>query len=149
MRGITPLSAHERSALFRILASSTRGRPNLHPRQRAALDAYAEILASPPFAEGEVLNAARAVIRVWSEVREHASSARPRPALTAKKKLIPAVLLDLEETPPFIDLTHDLMSSSMIERATEVVMARSPLYDLAADRPTEIVGFRPLITGAG
>lgn len=123
MRGTLPLSERERSALFRILASSTRGRPHLHPRQRAALDAYAEILASPPFTEHEVLSAARAVIRVWAEV-----------GTLSKRKLYPAVLLELDETPPFIDLTHDLLTASMIEAPANVVMARSPLSAPRVDR---------------
>lgn len=148
MRGTLPLSERERSALFRILASSTRGRPHLHPRQRAALDAYAEILASPPFTEREVLSAARDVIRVWAEV-----------GTLSKKKLYPAVLLELDEPPPFIDLTHDLLTASMIEAPANIVMARSPLQPSRVDRglvldfnerATEVVSFRPLsITGAG
>lgn len=152
MRGavhrVEPLSPRERSQLHRILLTSTRGRPHLHPRQRAALDAYAEILASPPFTEDEVISTARAVIRVWEEVS--AMSSPPRATAVAKRYFIPAELLELEEVPPFIDLTHDLMTSSMIESATEVVMAKSPLYDLA-DRATEVVRFKTLekLTDAG
>jgi hypothetical protein len=136
---VQPLTARERTELYRILSASTRGRPQLHPRQRAALDAYAELIASPPFSESEVVSAARAVIKVWSEVA--------RPVVSAKKRLIPAVLLDLEE-PPFVDLTIDLLPSMVIEAATEVVMARSPLYDFVEQRSTEVISYRPL-TGAG
>lgn len=141
-RSDPPLSAREKSALFRILAASTRGRPNLEPRQRAALDAYAEILASPPIEEHEVVNAARAVIRVWSELH-----VAPKPV---RRRYFPAVLLDPEEPvaadEPFVDLANDLWNPGVVEAATEVVMASSPLlYDLSPDRPTEAVSYRTAI----
>jgi hypothetical protein len=146
-----PLSPRERSALHRILAASSRGRLDLEPRQRAALDAYAEILSTPPIEEAEVVVAARAVIRVWAE-GESRPKAQPR-----RRTYIPAILLDPTPAPvvpalpftpiapetPFLDLARDLADLGIVEASTEVVHAYSPLYDLA-DRATEVVTFRTL-----
>jgi hypothetical protein len=141
MRLAPPLSERERSALYRILASSTRGRPNLEPRQRAALDAYAEIIASPPLEELAVVHAARAVIRVWADLNVAAKAPQ-------KRRYFPAVLLDPEEDPadsPFNELANDLWNPGIVEAATEIVAASPLLYDLSPDRPTEALSFRSAV----
>ena len=62
-----PLTARERSALIRILGQSSDD-AKLAPRRKAALDAYLDVLSTPPLIPDEVITAARALIRVWAEV---------------------------------------------------------------------------------
>lgn len=88
-----PLTVRERTALIRILGLSSDD-ASLEPRRKAALDAYIEVLSSPPLVPDEVLSAARALIRTWAEVgtaarapafgRAHARSASKSPPIFAK-----------------------------------------------------------------
>src|SRR5262245_16653523 len=86
-----PLSAHERTALIRILGVSAQDPRQLQPRQKAALDAYLFVLSQPPLDAAEVLSSARALIRTWAEVRE---AARPRKPSEVRSRAILATLVD-------------------------------------------------------
>ena len=145
MRGQTPLSLRERNALVRILASASNGLTRLEPRQRAALDSYSEIVCSPPLKELEVVEAARAVIRVWSEING-AMKRRRRyyyPAVLVDET--PAPLAPIEPGAPFIELAQDLMHLGVVEASTEVITPR--LWDIG-EHATEVVMFKKITDAA-
>jgi hypothetical protein len=90
--GSMPLSPKERAALIRILGASQEEGVALAPRQRAALDAYVDILSSPPLCQDDVVRAARAMIRVWADVGLSRLERQ-------RKMAIEAELLDIEDDP--------------------------------------------------
>jgi hypothetical protein len=116
---LVPLSTKERSALIRILGASKEEGVRLAPRQRAALDAYADILSAPPLSQEDVVRAARAMIKVWADVGQ-AKLARWRSVA------VEARLLDLE----------DEASSAVTPRP---LAAFSPIADLYLEEKVSIV----------
>jgi hypothetical protein len=135
--GEGPLSQRERSALLRILSASTRDKTGLGPRQRAALDAYSEILSTPPVSPIDVVRAARAMIRIWGDPLV------PKPKQFKRGPSFIAELLDLDDeqvvAPQISPLTSDLVegfvfSQPASEQSTEVVEPVTPDWVRARDR---------------
>lgn len=119
-----PLSARERAALIRILGISS-DEPGLEPRRKAALDAYIEVLSSPPLVPDEVLSAARALIRTWAEV---GTAARPRttrpprakPSLRRRSdERSPPIFATLLELDPNVTARTETMSPQAMTNVLE------------------------------
>ena len=140
LRGEEPLSQRERSLLLRILSASTRDKTGLGPRQRAALDAYSEILSTPPVSPIDVVRAARAMIRIWGDPRRDPRV--PAPKRIKRGPSFIAELLDLDEqlvAPQLSPLTSDLVDGFVFsppasEQSTEVVEPVTPDWVRARER---------------
>jgi hypothetical protein len=135
-----PLSRRERTALVRILTMSSRDHRSLAPRQRAALDAYASVLSSPPLAQGDVVSAARSMIRIWAEIGAAVRS-KAKSAVRARK-VIPAELLDLDDVivePRLTERCQPRLTTARARDPFEMLAADLMSYSTASETATELI----------